>query len=112
QGRPNRAVGARCQTSARRPARNPQPRAGSLLASKCRQLSHQSKIVTASAVTHRHQGTRKWGYQGRGNAMKCSKPVAVAVTEDRAVDIMIYTLGGVSIALALAASVGVLFFSF
>ena len=44
--------------------------------------------------------------------MKCSKPVAVAVTEDRAVDIMIYTLGGVSIALALAASVGVLFFSF
>jgi len=44
--------------------------------------------------------------------MKCSKPVAVAVAEDRAVDIMIYTLGGVSIALALAASVGVLFFSF
>jgi hypothetical protein len=44
--------------------------------------------------------------------MKCSKPVAVAVMEDRAVDIVIYTLGGISIALALAMGVGVLFFSF
>jgi|EndMetStandDraft_5_1072996.scaffolds.fasta_scaffold736564_1 hypothetical protein len=44
--------------------------------------------------------------------MKCSKRVAVAVMEDRAVDIMIYTLGGISIALALAMGVGVLFFSF
>ena len=44
--------------------------------------------------------------------MKCSKRVAVAVMEDRAVDIMIYTLGGISIALALAMGVGILFFSF
>jgi hypothetical protein len=42
--------------------------------------------------------------------MKCSKPVAA--TEDRAVDIMIYALGAISIALALATGVGVLFFSF
>jgi hypothetical protein len=44
------------------------------------------------------------------NVMKCSKPVAA--TEDRAVDIMIYALGAISIALALATGVGVLFFSF
>jgi hypothetical protein len=44
--------------------------------------------------------------------MKGSKPVQVAVPEDRAVDIMIYTLGGISIALALATGVGVLFLSF
>ena len=44
--------------------------------------------------------------------MKCSKPIAVTVMEDRAVDIMIHTLGGISIALALATGVGVLFFFF
>jgi hypothetical protein len=44
--------------------------------------------------------------------MKCSKPIAVAVMKDRAVDIMIYTLGGISIALALATVIGVLFFAF
>jgi len=55
---------------------------------------------------------KKWDTKDEENVMKCSKSVAVAVTEDRAVDIMIYTLGGISIALALATGIGVLFFSF
>jgi len=37
---------------------------------------------------------------------------ASCMTRDKAVDIMIYTLGGISIALALATGVGLLFFSF
>ena len=42
--------------------------------------------------------------------MKCSKPIAVM--NDRAVDIMIYTLGGISIALSFAMYLGLLFFWF
>jgi hypothetical protein len=60
-----------------------------------------------------HQATRESGdNKDEESVMKCLKPVAVTVMEDRAVDIMIYTLGGISIALALAMTVGILFFSF
>jgi hypothetical protein len=66
------------------------------------------------ALLHIDTKQESWDTKDEEIVMKCSKPVAVAVAvmEDRAVDILIYTLGGISIALAIATGVGVLFFSF
>jgi hypothetical protein len=51
-----------------------------------------------------------WGTKDEVSVMKCSDPVAPM--NDRAVDIMIYTLGGISVVLGLATCLGVLFFAF
>ena len=58
------------------------------------------------------KGQENGDTKDKEGVMKCSKPVTVTVIKDRAVDIMIYTLGGISIALALATGVGALFFAF
>jgi hypothetical protein len=83
-------------------------RAITRLTFKRRQLAHHSKIATGwHCYISNSKGS---GATKVEKVMKFSR--VVAVIDDRAVDIMIYTLGGFSIVLSVATGLGALFFLF
>ena len=69
-----------------------------------------SRSLRLSLLRIRAKGRKCGGTEDEVSVMKCSDPVAPM--DDRAVDIMIYILGGISVALGLATCLGVLFFAF